>query len=157
MENYLYKKLLLCVDMAICQFQQEATKKKKTGEEFFFFVQRWHRTDKALASISCEHCRLSRNNPHYAPRHIIYYYNFYVPKTLNGFFSKQRFCARRARYLKKFSTDYIQIFYVYSKHKYLWSDKAVFNILNFIIIKLTKKGDFSTFFYILPPFCYFEK
>ena len=28
----------------------------------------------ALASISCEHCRSSRNNPHYAPRHIIYYY-----------------------------------------------------------------------------------
>ena len=26
------------------------------------------------ASISCEHCRSSRNNPHYAPRHIIYYY-----------------------------------------------------------------------------------
>ena len=25
----------------------------------------------ALALISCEHCRSSRNNPHYAPRHII--------------------------------------------------------------------------------------
>ena len=32
------------------------------------------RLDYALASISCEHCRSSRNNPHYAPRHIIYYY-----------------------------------------------------------------------------------
>ena len=31
------------------------------------------RLDYALASISCEHCRSSRNNPHYAPRHIIYY------------------------------------------------------------------------------------
>ena len=30
--------------------------------------------DYALASISCEHCRSSRNNPHYAPRHIIYYW-----------------------------------------------------------------------------------
>ena len=29
------------------------------------------RFDYALASISCEHCRSSRNNPHYAPRHII--------------------------------------------------------------------------------------
>ena len=29
--------------------------------------------DYALASISCEHCHSSRNNPHYAPRHIIYY------------------------------------------------------------------------------------
>ena len=31
------------------------------------------RLDYALASISCEHCRSSRNNPHYAPRNIIYY------------------------------------------------------------------------------------
>ena len=31
------------------------------------------RLDYALASISCEHCRSSRNNPHYAPRYIIYY------------------------------------------------------------------------------------
>ena len=30
--------------------------------------------DYALAPISCEHCRLSRNNPHCAPRHVIYYY-----------------------------------------------------------------------------------
>ena len=28
----------------------------------------------ALASISCEHCRSSRNNPHCAPRHVIYYF-----------------------------------------------------------------------------------
>ena len=38
--------------------------------------------DYALASISCEHCRPSRDNPHYAPRHIIYYYSksaFYEP------------------------------------------------------------------------------
>ena len=27
------------------------------------------------------------------------------------------------------STDYFQIFYVYSKHKYLWSDEAVLNLL----------------------------
>ena len=26
------------------------------------------------ASISCEHCRSSRSNPHCAPRHVIYYY-----------------------------------------------------------------------------------
>ena len=26
-----------------------------------------------LASFSCEHCRSSRNNPHCAPRHVIYY------------------------------------------------------------------------------------
>ena len=26
------------------------------------------------ASISCEHCRSSRNNPHYAPSHVIYYF-----------------------------------------------------------------------------------
>ena len=26
------------------------------------------------ASISCEHCRSSRNNPHCAPRHVIYYF-----------------------------------------------------------------------------------
>ena len=31
------------------------------------------RLDYALASIPCEHYRSSRNNPHYAPRHIIYY------------------------------------------------------------------------------------
>ena len=29
--------------------------------------------DYALASISCEHCRSSRNHPHCVPRHIIYY------------------------------------------------------------------------------------
>ena len=28
----------------------------------------------ALAPISCEHCRSSRNNPHCAPRHVIYYF-----------------------------------------------------------------------------------
>ena len=27
----------------------------------------------ALASIACEHCRSSRNNPHCATRHVIYY------------------------------------------------------------------------------------
>ena len=31
------------------------------------------RTDRASVSISCEHCRSSRNNPHCAPRHVIYY------------------------------------------------------------------------------------
>ena len=31
------------------------------------------RTDRASASISCEHCRSSRNNPNCAPRHVIYY------------------------------------------------------------------------------------
>ena len=71
--------------------------------------------------------------------------SFYVPKTLNAFFSKQRFCAQHARFLKKFSTDYFQIFYVYSKNKYLWRDEAVFEIFNFIIIKLTKKVDFCIF------------
>ena len=34
------------------------------------------RLDYALASISCEHCRSSRNHPHCVPRHIIYYYNY---------------------------------------------------------------------------------
>ena len=33
------------------------------------------RLNYALASISCEHCRSSRNNPHCAPGHVIYYYN----------------------------------------------------------------------------------
>ena len=33
---------------------------------------RW--TDRASASIFCEHIFSSHNNPHYAPRHIIYYY-----------------------------------------------------------------------------------
>ena len=31
------------------------------------------RLDYALAPISCEHCRSSRNSPHCAPRHLIYY------------------------------------------------------------------------------------
>ena len=31
------------------------------------------RFDYSLASISCKHCRSSRNNPHCAPRHVIYY------------------------------------------------------------------------------------
>ena len=29
--------------------------------------------DYILAPISCEHCRSSRNNPHCAPRHVLYY------------------------------------------------------------------------------------
>ena len=33
----------------------------------------WLRVDYALASISCEHCRSSRNHPHCVLRHIIYY------------------------------------------------------------------------------------
>ena len=36
------------------------------------------RLDYALASISCEHCRSSRNNPHCLPRHVIYYYVTWV-------------------------------------------------------------------------------
>ena len=38
------------------------------------------RLDYALASISCEHCRSSRNHPHCVPRHIIYYYIIYERK-----------------------------------------------------------------------------
>ena len=34
-------------------------------------AQNARRTDRVSASISCEHCRSYRNNPHYAPRHII--------------------------------------------------------------------------------------
>ena len=67
-------------------------------------------------------------------------YNFYVPKALNAFLLKQRFCTRRAQFLKKFSTQYFQIFYVYSKHGYLWNNEAVLNIFNFLIVKLTKKS-----------------
>ena len=33
------------------------------------------RLDYALASISCEHCRSSRNDPHSAPGHVMYYSN----------------------------------------------------------------------------------
>ena len=56
------------------------------------------RLDYALASISCEHCRSSRNNPHYAPRHIIYYSKFseryfvksksYLTRTFTGIWSR---------------------------------------------------------------------
>ena len=42
------------------------------------------RTDRASASISCEHCRSSRYDTHYAPRHLIYYYKIY--KTYNHTF-----------------------------------------------------------------------
>ena len=41
------------------------------------------RLDYALASISCEHCRSSRNNTHYVPRHIIYYYTNILQKMSN--------------------------------------------------------------------------
>ena len=34
-----------------------------------------------------------------------------------------------------FPTDFFQIFYFSCKHKYLWSDEAVFNIFNCIINK----------------------
>ena len=78
-----------------------------------------------------------------------FFYNFYVPKTLNAFFSKQRFCARRARFLEKFLTDYFQIFHVYSKHKYLWSDEEVCKIFNFIIDKLINKKQKKSIFEIL--------
>ena len=64
----------------------------------------------ALASISCEHCRSSRNNPHCAPKHVIYYYVFLyiyliykVFKILTMRFDNKRiiFCAR-SRWLKQF-------------------------------------------------------
>ena len=38
------------------------------------------RLDYALTSISCEHCRSSRNNSHCAPRHVIYYFVRSIPK-----------------------------------------------------------------------------
>ena len=47
----------------------------------------------------------------------LFFYKFYVLKTLNAFFSKQCFCAWRERFLKFFSTDYLKIFYIYSE---LW-------------------------------------
>ena len=77
---------------------------------------------------------------------VTFFYNFYVTKTLNVFFSNQRFCYRRARFLKKFSIDYFQIFYVYSEKKYLWSDKAALNFFNLIIVKLTKKEQKKSIF-----------
>ena len=43
-------------------------------------AQNARRTDRVSASISCEHCLSSRNNPHYAPRHIIYYYISFLLK-----------------------------------------------------------------------------
>ena len=51
-----------------------------------------------LASISCEHCRSSRNNPHSAPRHVIYYY---VPQARKLVFPSQlrvtEYCVFRYR------------------------------------------------------------
>ena len=49
------------------------------------------RLDYALALISYDHCRSSRNNPHYAPRHIIYYNIGLVTKSFRFYpwFSKQ--------------------------------------------------------------------
>ena len=76
---------------------------------------------------------------------VTFFYNLYIPKTLNAFFSKQRFSARRARFLKKFPTEYFQILHVYFKHKYLWSHEAVFQIFNFIIVKLTGKEQKNQF------------
>ena len=48
------------------------------------------RLDYALASISCEHCRSSRNHSHCVPRHIIYYFNpelYLIPTGRNIYFS----------------------------------------------------------------------
>ena len=42
------------------------------------------RLDYALASISCEHCHSSHNNPHCAPRHVIYYF---IATVLTNWFS----------------------------------------------------------------------
>ena len=47
------------------------------------------RLDYALASISCEHCCSSRNNPHCAPRHVIYY--SYPNKNRNIWLDQPRF------------------------------------------------------------------
>ena len=40
------------------------------------------------ASISCEHYRSSRNNPHYAPRHIIYYLSCYLLESYKNVYRK---------------------------------------------------------------------
>ena len=90
-----------------------------------------------------------------------WFLQLYVNHMANLIHTFKGFCSRRARFLKNFSSDYFQIFYVYSEHKYLWSDEAVFKTFNFIIVKLTKKEqkkvNFWTFLFKLSPFCYFAK
>ena len=53
------------------------------------------KTDRVSASISYEHCRSSRNNPHCAPRHIIYYS---VPKKpILYLYNGKNFCNKISR------------------------------------------------------------
>ena len=108
--------------------------------------------DYALASISCEHCRSSRNNPHYAPRHIIYYYiclvfskqiiqhNFVLvldTSALNFLRRKAKFrCSdflEKCRYFKNFLSHH---FLVSSTNFYVYL--AAYNSTNFDLKKITK-------------------
>ena len=82
------------------------------------------RLNYALASISCEHCRSWRNNPHCAPRHIIYYTNRFYDSWIFNYSSSFRTKKWRFSfhyYLIKFPYPciirnwYLEIFYLLSE------------------------------------------
>ena len=81
--------------------------------------------------------------------------NFYVPKTWNAFFRNNVFARGTHDFWRSFQPITVQIFYVHSKHKYLWSEEAVYNIFNFTIVKFSKneqeKVDFWKILFKLSP------
>ena len=97
-----------------------------------------------LASISCEHCRSSRHNPHYAPRHIIYYY--FCPNLFSYRFEPifEKWCdSNKSRFIflgKRFSTTWPfpmfenEFFNGWNYKKTLFQNKIFINKLLYLII-----------------------
>ena len=109
------------------------------------------RLDYALVSISCEHCRSSRNNPHCAPRHVIYYYliwywsssqfynivdvNYIFTKLLNFIDSNKKKKFNLLKALSALRNTFLS-----------WHSRSIFYIhfSNFLVIYMIKK------MYLLP-------
>ena len=68
-----------CVSCQLCNFLLPKIQDSSNHETRLKFSQDWSRLDYNLISISCQHCRSSRNNLHYAPRSITYYYFSLMP------------------------------------------------------------------------------
>ena len=84
------------------------------------------RLDYALASISCDHCRSSRNHPHCVPRHIIYYYLLII-QILR---SLKSFCGKRD------ALDYAGINLKFLLLLYTFFTKIIFVLVVSLCIKM---------------------
>ena len=114
-----------------------------------------------LASISCEHCRSSRNNLYCAPRHVIYYCCMYlfmhrrkIPSIYNIFWLKQfqaiysmypykKICRENNDILNFLKIERLKILQLQN----IWQMENFLNsscIINFLWIKFNIKRVYTT-------------